>query len=192
MKTAVLGGSFDPVHTGHLVLAEAARVSFGLDRILFMPARISPHKALSGFFSDAFRLELLRAAVAGNAAFEVSELELEREGPSYTVETAQALGGTDAAPIFWIIGSDLVASLGNWFAADELARIVRFIAAERAGIAPVAPAGFRLDLFECPRIDISSTMIRERLERETSVRYLVPEAVRVLLEEKGAAARRVR
>jgi len=183
MRKALFGGSFDPVHTGHLIIAEAAAQAFSLDRVIFMPACISPFKEKGGVVSDADRCVLLRAAIKGNAAFELSALELQRGGVSYTIDTLLALGASAGEPLYCLIGADIVPGLARWRRAGEVARIARFIVAKREGEAPAenAPPGFHLEYFDSPRIDISSTMIRERIARGQSVRYLVPDAVHKIL-----------
>ena len=181
MRRAIFGGSFDPVHIGHLVLAESARAAFALDRVIWIPANISPHKNAPALFSSEERCAFLRAAIQDNSYFEISTLEVERDGPSYTIDTLLALGACEDTPMYCVIGADIAPRLDEWHRAGELARLARFIAVKREGVQPQAPAPFRMDTFESPGIDISSSMIRERLAQGQSVRYLVPDAVYDLL-----------
>jgi len=181
MRTAIFGGSFDPVHIGHLILAESARAAFALDRVVFVPANISPHKDAASSIGAETRCALLRAAIQGNANFELSACELERDGISYTIDTVLEFGASEDAPVYCLIGADIVPRLPEWRRADELARLARFIVAGRDGKRPAAPAPFRLEYLDSPEIGVSSTLIRKRLALGQSVRYLVPEAVHELL-----------
>ena len=192
MRTAIFGGSFDPVHIGHLLIAESARAAFSLDRIIFMPANISPHKYAEGngerasaSISAEARCALLRAALQDNPYFEISTHELERGGVSYTIDTLLAFGAREDAPVYCLIGADLAPRLGEWHRPQELARLARFIAVTREGKVPEAPPPFSLERFDSPGIDVSSTMIRERIASGRSVRYLVPDAVEALIRERG-------
>ncbi|MDR2733541.1 MAG: nicotinate-nucleotide adenylyltransferase [Spirochaetota bacterium] len=182
MRRAIFGGSFDPVHIGHLIFAETAADAFSLDRVIFMPAAISPFKKKNSVFSDSARCALLRAAITNNPKFELSTLELERGGISYTIDTLLTLGATEQEPLYCLIGADIVPGLAKWHKAEDVARLTRFIVARR-GAVPEEPASpkFTLEYFDSSRIDISSTMIREHLARKQSVRYLVPDAVHDIL-----------
>ena len=184
-QKAILGGSFDPVHCGHLALARAARKAFALSEVIFMPAGHSPGKSLSGLFDDATRLALLRAALLAEEGLSVSEYELKHSGPSYTVETALALGASENAPIYWIIGADCARALDRWYRPELLARLVVFLVASREGEEPSPAPGFSVIQFDCPRVDSSSTLVRQRLKAGRSVDGLVPpEVARLLYAQK--------
>jgi nicotinate-nucleotide adenylyltransferase len=208
MRIAIFGGSFDPVHVGHLVVAESARTAFSLDTIIFMPANIAPHKNklqagslhpgqgrmpcyeagaayTSASLSAEERCACLRAALKNNPYFELSTHELDRGGISYTIDTLLAFGAREDAPVYCIIGADLAPHIGEWHRPLELARLARFIAAGRDGMAPEAPPPFHLEYFACPPINVSSSMIRERIAQGQSVRSLVPEAVYELIRENN-------
>lgn len=189
-RIGILGGSFNPVHNGHLILAQDALEQFGLNRVVFIPAAQPPHKPSLLLAEAAVRLEMLRRAVAGDARFSVSEEELQRGGVSYTVDTLRRLRDLYAgAGLFFIIGGDSLRELHTWkdiYTVLELAEIIT-----------VARPGFRTDdLNEStlrlrdpwPRrlasnvatghlVEISSTDIRNRVARGQSIRYLVPAAV---------------
>lgn len=187
-KRAILGGSFDPVHNGHLTLAHSARKAFGLDQIVFMPTASSPFKKTGPLFGDAERLAMLEAALRDEAGMSLSRLEIERGAPSWTIETALALAASKDAPIFWIIGADCAATLPRWHRASELARLVHFYAAEREGLPIPACPGFTVVPFFCPRVDVSSTLVRQRLSAGLSLEGLVPAAVADLLTTFSLAA----
>ena len=189
-KTAILGGSFDPVHNGHLALARSAREAFGLEQVVFMPAACSHLKKTARMFGDAERLVLLEAAIRGEAGLSLSRLEIERGAPSWTIETALALGASEGDPVFWIIGADCAATLERWHRAADLARLVHFYAAEREGQPLVACPGFTVIPFVCPRVDVSSTMVRQRLRDGLPVDGLVPPAVADLITARSAECAR--
>ncbi len=182
-KTAILGGSFDPVHNGHLALARSAREAFGLDQVIFMPAARSPLKQTPTLFDDATRLLLLESALDHQVGLSLSRLEIERGAPSWTVETALALGASEGDPVFWIIGADCAATLERWHQAADLARLVHFYAAEREGQPLAASPGFTVFPFFCPRVDVSSTLVRQRLRDGLTVEGLVPPRVADILRD---------
>jgi len=163
------------------MLARAARDSFGLEQVIFMPVARSPLKESVRMFDDDERIALLEAAISGEAGMSLSRLEIERGAPSYTIETALALDASEEAPLHWIIGADCAATLDRWHRADTLARMVHFYAAEREGQPLVACPGFTVIPFVCPRVDVSSTLVRERVRNGQSVEDLVPPAVAGLL-----------
>jgi nicotinate-nucleotide adenylyltransferase len=181
-KIGLMGGTFDPVHSGHLLAAESAREAAKLDEVWFVLTSIPPHKPQTGTDS-ATRCEMLKAALFGNPAFRLETIELERAGASYTIDTVIALQAREPdAQFFWIIGSDMVNDLPNWRRIDELADRISFIGLER----PDQPTGDvelpslirrRLLRAAMPPLGISSTDIRHRLKEGRSIRYLVPEAV---------------
>jgi nicotinate-nucleotide adenylyltransferase len=182
VRVGVFGGTFDPVHVGHLAIAHAALESIPLDRVLFVLARRSPLKERGPVAGEADRLRMLELAVAGEPRFEVSRVELERDGPSYTVETLERLAGAD--DLFLILGSDAIADFPRWKDPERIAQLATLVVAERpgaparAGDAPVVP-------FDAPRLDISSRELRARAARGLSLRYLVPEPAWRHIEARG-------
>ena len=189
-RIGVMGGSFDPVHLGHLIAAQDAREALGLDRVLFMPAAQAPLKDSSPRVSDAARVDLLRAAVATEPAFDVSTLELERGGVSYTIDTARAL--RHAHPVdslFWIIGTDQAAQLPRWREIGALGALVEFIVLARPGhTAPASadlPPGVRLHPVTAHVVEISSSEIRERIAAHRPVRWFLPAAVADRIESEN-------
>jgi nicotinate-nucleotide adenylyltransferase len=179
MRFALFGGSFDPVHHGPLLLAREAREQFGLDRVIFIPARLSPHKLASQPAPAEVRRELLAAAIAGEPGFALDDSELAREGPSFTIETVERVRAEHPdAQIFYLVGADNVRDLPTWRRYEDLCRLVEFVVFGRGDIA--TPAGGRFHGIE-RRFDVSATEIRRRVARGQSIRYLVPEAVRSLI-----------
>lgn len=190
-RIALFGGSFDPVHIGHLICARAVREQAGLDRVIFIPARQPPHKPGRALAPATDRLEMLRLAIASEDGFDVSDHELTRPGPSYTlytVEHFQRLLG-EAAEVFWIIGSDSVPELPTWHRIDELLQRCVMLVARRPGWDPRCLDELRSRLnpahverlarhvLPTPVIDVSATDIRRRIAEGRSIRYLTPEAV---------------
>ncbi len=177
MRTALYGGSFDPIHHGHLLLAREALEQLSLDRVIFIPAGLSPFKVRAAPAPAEARLEMVRAAIAGEPCFECDDSEIHRAGPSFTIDTVEAWRAR--APqdeLYYFIGQDNVADLPRWRRSEELQAQVRFIVFERNGDAP--PHHFaRVQR----RVDISATEVRKRVAEGRSIRYLVPETVRAII-----------
>jgi len=177
-RVGVFGGTFDPVHVGHLAIANDALDELGLDRVYFVPARRSPLKQDGPIASAEDRLAMLIAATLGEPRFRVSRVELEREGPSFTVDTLESLRGDGA--LFLILGSDAYADFERWREPARIRELATIVLAARPG-APNAPAGVRM--LDSPLMDISSRELRARAARGRSLRYLVPEAALRYIEE---------
>lgn len=194
-RIAVLGGTFDPPHLGHLVLGECVRWQFGCERVLFVPAgdpyrktgTDTPENRRAGVAAartvtpGATRIEMVRLAIAGNPHFEADGREVARAGPSYTVETLRELRAEGCEEIVLVLGSDALGDLPNWREPDEIRRLARIVVAEKE---PGASAG-GFERVEMPLLRISSTEIRGRVAAGKPIRYLVPEAVREYIEERG-------
>lgn len=190
-RIGLYGGSFDPIHFGHLISARSLAEQLSLNRVVLIPAMLPPHKQTSELTDARHRLEMARLAVQGDPLFEVSDAELHRAGPSYTFDTVtqfrQQLG--PLVELFWFIGADSLPELPSWYRVAELVKVVRIVTAARPGwtrpdpvhlIAAVGPPAARQlleDCLETPRIDISATDIRARVRSGLSIRYLVPEGV---------------
>ncbi|MEM1056336.1 MAG: nicotinate-nucleotide adenylyltransferase [Bacteroidota bacterium] len=194
MRLGLFGGSFDPPHIGHLAVAEACREDARLDRVVWIPAAVSPHKQGRTRTPDVARLAMVRAAVERHPDFEVSDVEIAREGVSYTVETLRALA--EAHPdddLAWIVGGDSLASFATWRDPREILRLAELIAYPRPGADLSAVPDWVLErttLVEAPRLEISSTEIRARLAAGRSIRYLVPDGVLEVIRERGLYANR--
>jgi nicotinate-nucleotide adenylyltransferase len=183
----VFGGTFDPPHLGHLVLAEAARSELGLSEVVFMPAAQPPHKLDKPISDTRHRVEMTHLATATNGRFAVSTLDAEREGPSYTVDLMRLLRDEwgDTVTIYFIMGLDSLIDLPAWYKPEELMQLVVFAVVARPGyyvdMASLERAlpgiASRVIFVPAPLIGISSTAIRHRVREGDSIRYLVPRAV---------------
>ncbi|MER3416298.1 MAG: nicotinic acid mononucleotide adenylyltransferase [Gemmataceae bacterium] len=187
MRVGVFGGSFDPVHWAHLVIAEQAREQVALDRVLFVPAARPPHKQTQPLSTFAHRATMLRLAIAGHLAFEVSEVEKDRPGPSYTVATLEDLRRCHPeADLFLILGGDSLRDFPNWREPERIASMATLVAAPRPGyLVQSLPNWVRLQEIQVPLLEISSTDIRKRVASGRSIRYLVPRAVECYIEAHG-------
>jgi nicotinate-nucleotide adenylyltransferase len=194
VRVGILGGTFNPPHIGHLVCAQEAYREFELDRVLLIPARIPPHKPVEHEPGPHHRLELCRVAVADDERFEVSDLELRRDGPSFTVDTLKELN-TEAPnnELFLIVGGDIAAGLPRWREPERVLDLATLSIAKRRGTARSSidkalgglRGGDRARFFDMPRIGVSSTMVRRRVRSGQPIRYLVPDAVRAYIERHG-------
>jgi nicotinate-nucleotide adenylyltransferase len=200
-RVLLLGGSFDPVHHGHLIVARAIAEQCGFERVTFVPAGAPPHKPPPVAAGD-LRLEMLRSAVAGKGLYEVCDLEVRRSGPSYTIDTLgelRRLHGPDAE-LHWVIGADMLADLHLWRRAPEVLAAARILVALRppwdqhlpsilegmkAHFPPDQVARLAQGVVRTPLIDISSTEIRRRIEVGLPVDFLVPEAVGAIIHRTG-------
>ncbi len=190
-NVGLLGGSFNPIHVGHLVLAEEARERLALERVLLVPNRVPPHKAKNAMAPAEHRLRMVELASAGNPGLEPSDIELRREGESYSLHTVEQLldehGDWD---IRFLIGADTLPELPTWYRIRELAGLCKFVVANRPGgsldcfdsLRPALTdeqiAGLRQRIIEIPPMGVSSTDIRRRVRAGRSIRYLVTEPVR--------------
>lgn len=188
MKIGIMGGTFDPIHLGHLATAEAVREIFKLDEILFIPAARPPHKRDRTITDEQHRLTMTILATRSNKFFRVSDMEIKRTGPSYTLDTMNELHATfgRTTELFFIIGADSLADLQKWHEARELVAKCHFIATTRQGVdvdfSAVekffgATAIEHIHRVTTPGFEISSTDIREKVRLNRSIKYLVPEVV---------------
>ena len=186
-RLGIMGGTFDPIHYGHLVTAEQAREALGLDLVLFMPAGSPAFKQGNPVTNSEQRYAMTLLATAANPAFDVSRFEIDRPGVTYTVDTLEALRRVypDNVKLFFITGADAILDILSWHAADRMAPLATFIAATRPGY-DINQACTRIELsglpfdvsyIEIPALAISSTNIRERIRMGKSVRYLTSESV---------------
>jgi nicotinate-nucleotide adenylyltransferase len=201
-RIGILGGTFDPPHVGHLWLASLAADSLDLGRVLFMPAAQPPHKRRRGMSSITDRLLMTRLAISGNPRFELSTLEAERPGPSYTVDSVEELQRTYAdARLFLLMAADSLSQIDAWRDPDRLLSMIEWAVGPRPGaeLPPIAElrrrfgaAASRIHLLDGPALDVSATAIRQRVAAGQTIRYLVPQAVEELILEKALYRRRAR
>ena len=194
MRIGIFGGTFDPVHLGHLIAAEQSREQAHLHEVRFVPAARPPHKSNRPLTPFGNRAEMLELAIAGHPAFRIDRLEKERPGPSYTVDTLEELLRSQAgAELTLIVGSDCLPDIATWREPARIGEIADLLVVTRPGadvrsgeISQFLPAGLRVrQIITKPVIDISSHDLRRRLAEGKSVRYLVPRAVESYIEAHG-------
>lgn len=192
--TGVLGSAFNPPHLGHLALAQEALWQLGLERVVLVPTGEAPHKRIVDEPGRELRLAMTRLAASEDRRFDVSTLEVDREGPSYTYETLEALAGEDPhSELVFLMGADAALGLESWRKPERVVELARLGIARRAGVseAEVAAvlrslgAGERSTMLEMPQFGVSSSAVRERAAAGRPLRYLVTEPVARFIEEKG-------
>ena len=186
-RIGLFGGSFDPVHLGHLLVAQAACEELALERLFFIPAAQSPFKPAGEPAPANVRTRMLRLALAGKSNYEVDEQELHRGGVSFTIDTVRDYTRRfPQSELFYLIGADHVPTLPKWREAEELARLVVFVVIPRPGeISAEAPAPFRLKQLGGWPLKLSSSQIRARVKAGQPIEHLVPFAVADVIEQKG-------
>lgn len=191
-RLGLLGGTFDPPHIGHLVAARDAAEALGLDRVLWVVAGRPPHKRYEEVSPASVRLEMARAAVVGDNLLGVSDVELQREGPTYTVDTLRQLRGTSqGSDLFFLMGADQVVELDTWREPEALPALATLVALDREGREARVPSPLKLSSgatvdfrwVRVTRLDVSSTDIRQRVRDGRSIRYLVPPEVQRIIEK---------
>jgi nicotinate-nucleotide adenylyltransferase len=197
MRIGVFGGTFDPIHVGHLVAAVNARHTLGLDRVLFVVANEPWQKVGDRPVSPALdRLTLVDAALGDVDGLEASRLEIDRGGPSYTIDTIEELRRLEpTADLYLIVGADVIAGLATWERLDDVRRETTMVVVNRPGSTPVLPgqdgplAGWNAVAIEIPALEISSTDLRERAATGRPLDYLIPEGAVRMIKERGMYAR---
>jgi nicotinate-nucleotide adenylyltransferase len=183
MKVGILGGTFDPPHYGHLIIANEVLSTLQLDEIWFMPNQEPPHKKKSESIKNEERLQMLELAICGNTAFRVETIELHRQGPSYTVDTMKMINDQYSNhQFFFIIGADMIEYLPKWHKIDELIKLVQFVGVERPTYS--SQTDYPVLYVDVPALDVSSSMIRDRVKNGKTIRYLLPDPVIQYIEEK--------
>lgn len=187
-RVGILGGTFDPIHVGHLILAEEARIALALDRVLFVPAALPWRKADRAITPGHERLVMVKLAIAGNPHFVASTIELEREGPTYTADTLEQLRSElgPGVELWFIVGADALSDLPYWKEPERILKLARLAVAGRAGYARgqaeqierlLPGIAARIDPVPMPVIEISSSRLRHRLALGTSAHYWLPRTV---------------
>jgi nicotinate-nucleotide adenylyltransferase len=181
-RVGIYGGTFDPIHIGHLLVGQEVFLQCGLDHLVFMPSGIPPHKEYEGLATADDRAEMVRLALNGHDHFVVSAFELERSGKSYTVDTLRTLIQQmgDGVELFLIIGADNAVDMPSWYEPETVLGLAQVLVAERPGfdqgqIDPILKA--KMQFVKTPLLEISSTAIRERVRAGLPIRYWVPDAV---------------
>jgi nicotinate-nucleotide adenylyltransferase len=194
VRIGILGGTFNPPHLGHLVCAQEAYIQLGLERVILIPARQPPHKPVEDEPGPEHRLELCRLAVEGDPRFEVSEIELNREGPSYMVDTLSLLhSSVPDTDLYLILGGDIAAGLPDWHEPERVLSLATVAVAKRRGTPrelverslALLHGAERTRFFHMPRIGVSSTFVRERVCAGLPIRYLVPDPVAGYIADRG-------
>lgn len=184
MRVGILGGSFDPIHHGHLVVAQVLLERLGLDAVRLVPAREQPFKVGRHHATAADRLAMVELAVAGAPGLVADRQEVERAGPSYTVDTLRALAGVHRDwDLCLLLGADTAALFGKWREPDAIRALARVVVFSRAGERPPGEVADRV--VEVPRIDISSTAVRQRVRLGRPIRYWVPDGVARYIAAQG-------
>ena len=196
-RIGIMGGTFDPIHYGHLAAAEAARIEFGLCKVIFMPVGNPPHKQSQAISDAEHRYRMTALATSSNSGFEVSRLEVDKAGITYTFDTMKELRNIygEAPAIYFITGADAVLELLTWYKLGELLTLCKFIAVTRPGFdirkleQKIAEITSKYDgeiiCLEVPLLEISSTDIRERIRSGKPVKYLLPEEVEAYIHRNG-------
>ena len=196
-RIGIMGGTFDPIHYGHLAAAEAARVEFGLSKVIFIPAGSPPHKQSQKISDAEHRYSMTALATSSNSGFEVSRLEVDKAGITYTFNTMKELRSIygEAPAIYFITGADAVLELLTWYKIGELLTLCKFIAVTRPGFdiwkleQKITEITSKYDgeiiCLEVPLLEISSTDIRERIRNGKPVKYLLPEEVEAYIHRNG-------
>ncbi|MBA4542678.1 MULTISPECIES: nicotinate-nucleotide adenylyltransferase [Thermoactinomyces] len=188
MRVGIFGGTFDPIHMGHLLLAQQAMETASLEQVWFIPAGEPPHKQENEITPAQHRLQMVRLAVEGNPRFLVNEMELKREGPSYTVDTIQILKeSTPEHDFFLLVGADTVKDLPHWYKIKKILQLVQVIGLGRPGVRAEGLPDFVTDRLQwipgAIETSISSTAVRQRAKCGKSLRYLVPDPVYQYIKE---------
>ena len=198
-RVGLYGGSFNPIHHGHLIVARAVAERLRLDRVILLPSARPPHKGDRKLLDAQHRAAMVKLAIEGEPLFEFSDFDLIRDGPSYTIDTVTHFGELLVAKVelHWIIGADSLAELTTWYRVPDLVNACRIITAARPGwdaidwtplravLSDAQVAALQAGILPTPPIDISSTDIRRRVREGRSIRYLVPESVRLYTERNA-------
>ncbi len=193
----IMGGTFNPIHTAHLVIAQSALEQYNLAKVMFLPNAIPPHKRCDYMASRKLRLEMVRSAVSSNKRFFVSDYEINVGGFSYTAETMKHFKRMYDDDIYFIIGGDSLRDFGTWYKPDEISRLCTLLVYPRGDVDVKKAAaelgdrfGTKIGFISSPRLDISSTGIRESVRAGRSIKYLVPDGVEKIIMDNGLYAPR--
>lgn len=181
-KIGILGGTFDPPHFGHLLMANEVCFQLRLDEVWFMPNQQPPHKIKKSTTTNHERFKMLEKAIKDQPQFRIEPIEFSLNGPSYTVETMKILKKHYPNDEFYfIIGADMIEYLPKWYQIEELVNLIQFVGVKRPGYK--TDSAYPIIYVDAPQMDISSSMIRNRIHKKETIRYLLPEAVREYIKE---------
>lgn len=183
-RVGILGGTYNPPHIGHLIIANEVRHALGLDEVRLMPTATSPHKEMDNAATKEQRLEMVRRATDQVEGLTASAYEVARGGVSYTVDTIKSLQADEPeVEFYFIIGGDMIDQLPNWHRIDELMEVITFVGVNRPGWK--GETDYPVQLVQIPEIALSSTLIRSRFQKNSSVTFLIPPAVEAFIREEG-------
>lgn len=189
-KVGLLGGTFNPPHIGHLIMANEVKHALQLDEVRLMPTSIPPHKADPSDATPDQRLRMVELAVSGIPGLTTSSFEVDRGGVSYTFDTMKALTEQEPDTVFhFIIGGDMIDMLHKWYKIDELMKIVTFVGVGRPGT--VGETQYPIRMVQIPEIDLSSTVIRTRLQTGGTIKFLVPDNIGTYIRREGLYGSRI-
>lgn len=183
-KVGLFGGTFNPIHIGHLIMANEVYTSLELDEVRFMPNATAPHKKMSTAATNEQRIQMVSLAIEGIPYFKLERFEIERGGVSYTFDTMKAMREREPdVEFYFIIGGDMIDSLHTWYRIDELIDLVHFVGVKRPG--SQAETTYKVQMVEAPEINLSSTYIRNRLQQKGPLQFLLPTAVESYIRKEG-------
>lgn len=186
MRTGLFGGTFNPIHNGHVSLAQGAKEQLKLDRVIFIPAFIPPHKSSNELADAGDRFRMIELAIAGRPGFEISRFEIEKEAKSYSIETLKYFKASypEDAEFFFLIGADALKGLSDWKDIDKAFELCKFAVCNRPGFQEDSryPDIEKIDIAD---VDISSTQIRKRIKKGESIKGLLPQTVESYIKEKN-------
>lgn len=183
-KVGILGGTFNPPHVGHLIIADQVCQQLDLDKLYFMPSANPPHRDEKRAIDAAYRLEMVETAIQNNPYFAIERNEIDRGGKSFTYDTmVQLVEQHPDTDYYFVIGGDMVEYLPKWYKIDKLINLIQFVGVNRPGYATMTD--YPIIWVDVPLVDISSTMLREKLKMNCSVRYLIPDQTLEYIHEKG-------
>lgn len=183
-RVGLMGGTFNPLHNGHLIVAEQVASQLGLDKVVFLPDNLPPHIDKKEAIAAKDRVNMVRLGITGNEKFAIDTLEIDRGGVSYTYDTVKELKlQHPEVEYYFIIGGDMVEYLPKWNRIDDLVKLIKFVGVKRTGAR--MQSKYPILWVDVPTIDISSTLIRTKIKQGCSIKYLVPEAVAEYIKEEG-------
>jgi nicotinate-nucleotide adenylyltransferase len=185
MRIGIFGGTFNPIHFGHLVLAEQAYEKLNLDKVIFIPSFYPPHKKSHDVISALHRYNMVKLAIKGNPRFEISDIEVKRKGRSFLIDTLRQLKKIyPKAKLFFISGSDTSEQMSRWKSIDEILNLAKFVLAKRPGYR-LKKYNKNISVISITELDVSSSMIRRKISQGKSIRYLMPLRVYRYIKQKG-------